>query len=359
MPRITRVAGAVADRDAANKYGLVVLLLMASYVTSVSTTHEGGAIVVMLVQLVTLYLTFSASESRKAQRIAGIACVVMGVVAVATFGFGVAFQFDNSVVKVLAIVSVVLYLVAPLVILRHLLNRQVVDARTILGAISIYLMLGMMFAFSYRALSLWQTDPFFGANGRGDSADFLFFSFIRQVPLLKYFVQDLRRYIPGKLPCDDIRDVARLFGNDNDQRIRLLGNTDTRAVARAEIADDIAPFCQRQQAARRDDLVRIERDQHCAVVKRAVYGKQIDEQLPADPRIEPDARARDVFQPRLILADDKRSRMIPCQDSDRRDDLVDASLGISPFLFRLCPRSEKAAVPERLESRTQLRLEHD
>ncbi len=178
MPRITRVAGAVADRDAANKYGLVVLLLMASYVTSVSTTHEGGAIVVMLVQLVTLYLTFSASESRKAQRIAGIACVVMGVVAVATFGFGVAFQFDNSVVKVLAIVSVVLYLVAPLVILRHLLNRQVVDARTILGAISIYLMLGMMFAFSYRALSLWQTDPFFGANGRGDSADFLFFSFI-------------------------------------------------------------------------------------------------------------------------------------------------------------------------------------
>ena len=179
MPRITQVAGAVADRDAANKYGLVVLLLMVSYLASVSTSHEGGAIAVMLLQLVTLYLTFSASESRKAQRIAGIACVVVGVIAVAIFGFGVAFQFDDSVIKVLAVVSVVLFLIAPLVILRHLLRRPVVDARTIMGAIAIYVMLGMMFAFSYRAVSLWQPDPaFFGSGGRGDSADFLFFSFI-------------------------------------------------------------------------------------------------------------------------------------------------------------------------------------
>ncbi len=175
---MTRLAGAVADRDSANKYGLVVILIMVCYVTSVSTEHAGGAIAVMLVQLVTLFLTFSASESRKAQRIAGVACVVVAVVAVATYGFGVAFQFDDSVIKVLAILSVLLYLVAPLVILRHLLRRDKVDARTILGAVAIYLMLGMMFAFSYRALSLWQTVPFFGADGRGDPADFLFFSFI-------------------------------------------------------------------------------------------------------------------------------------------------------------------------------------
>lgn len=179
MPRITRIAGAVADRDAANKYGLVVLLIMLCYVTSVSSEHAGGAIIVMLMQLVTLYLTFNASESRRAQRAAGIACLVVAVLAVASFGFGVAFEFDDWVIKVLAIVSVVLYLIAPFVILRHLLRRDVVDARTIMGAIAIYLMLGMMFAFTYRAISLWQTDPaFFGTDGRGDNADFLFFSFI-------------------------------------------------------------------------------------------------------------------------------------------------------------------------------------
>jgi hypothetical protein len=76
-------------------------------------------------------------------------------------------------------VSVILYLIAPYVILRHLVRRPVVDLRTILGAIAIYLMLGMMFAFTYRAISLYQTDPaFFGADGPGTNANFLFFSFI-------------------------------------------------------------------------------------------------------------------------------------------------------------------------------------
>ncbi len=179
MPRVTRIAGAVADRDSANKYGLVVVLIMLCYVTSVSSERPGGAIIVMLVQLVTLFLTFSASESRNAQRIAGIACVVVALIAVASFGFGVAFEFDDTVIKVLAIVSILLYLIAPFVILRHLLRRDVVDARTILGAIAIYLMLGMMFAFTYRALSLWIPDPaFFGTDGRGTNAEFLFFSFI-------------------------------------------------------------------------------------------------------------------------------------------------------------------------------------
>jgi hypothetical protein len=179
MARMTRIAGRMADRDAANRYGLVVALLMLSYLTSVSTDRASGAIVVMLVQLLTLFLTFTVSESPHAQRFAGIACGVLGLMAIASFGFGVAFEFDDSVIKVLAIVSVALYLVAPFLILRHLLRRPVVDARTILGAIAIYLMLGMMFAFSYRAVSLWQPDPaFFGSAGRGDNADYLFFSFI-------------------------------------------------------------------------------------------------------------------------------------------------------------------------------------
>ncbi len=93
--------------------------------------------------------------------------------------FGVIMEFDERVLRVFSLLSVALYLVAPLLILRHLIRRREVDARTILGAVAIYLMLGMMFAFSYRAISVWQPDPaFFGANGRGDNADYLFFSFI-------------------------------------------------------------------------------------------------------------------------------------------------------------------------------------
>lgn len=170
---------AFADRDAANKYGAVVALLCLGYILSVSVEGTTAISLVMLLQLATLWLTFSASESPGARRIAGIACIVVAVLDVLAIGFGRAFDFDAANLRIVALVSVVLYLIAPYVILRHLIRRPVVDVRTILGAICIYLMLGMMFAFTYRAISLYQTEPaFFGAAGQGTNADFLFFSFI-------------------------------------------------------------------------------------------------------------------------------------------------------------------------------------
>ncbi|MCU0280052.1 MAG: potassium channel family protein [Candidatus Nanopelagicales bacterium] len=178
MPRATTMA-AIADRDAANKYGIVLALLGLTYITSATAEGSGATTLVMLVQLVTLFLTFSASESPRARRLAGIACIVVGLLIMATWVTGMALSLDRTALKVLSIVSVLLYLVAPAVILRHLLRRTTVDGRTILGGICIYFMLGMMFAFSYRTVSLWQTSPpFFGDGGVGDNANFLFFSFI-------------------------------------------------------------------------------------------------------------------------------------------------------------------------------------
>jgi hypothetical protein len=169
----------MADRDAANRYGVVVVLLGICYITSVMAEGAGGITTVMLVQLLTLWITFTVSESPNASRIAGIACIVVAVLVLGAAVFGVIMEFDERVLRVFSLLSVALYLVAPLLILRHLIRRREVDARTILGAVAIYLMLGMMFAFSYRAISVWQPDPaFFGANGRGDNADYLFFSFI-------------------------------------------------------------------------------------------------------------------------------------------------------------------------------------
>ena len=46
-----------------------------------------------------------------------------------------------------------------------------------LGAIAAYLMVGMAFAFCYRALGAWQTGPFFGSQGEGTFPQELFFSF--------------------------------------------------------------------------------------------------------------------------------------------------------------------------------------
>lgn len=169
----------VATRDSANMYGLVLFLLCIVYVGTATVTESSGLVVVMLLQLVTLWLAFSASESHNARRVAGAACVIMAIFALLTWVFGKVFNYDNTTMRIVSLVSVLLYLVAPYVILRHLIRRPVVDLRTVLGAVCIYLMLGMMFAFTYRAIALYQTTPaFFGDAGRGSNPEFLFFSFV-------------------------------------------------------------------------------------------------------------------------------------------------------------------------------------
>ena len=50
------------------------------------------------------------------------------------------------------LVAAILYFIAPMSILRHIVQQPDVDQETVLGAIAAYLMVGMSFAFSYRAL---------------------------------------------------------------------------------------------------------------------------------------------------------------------------------------------------------------
>ena len=77
----------------------------------------------------------------------------------------------------MAIVSGLLYVAAPVIIARHLVLRRTVDTQTILGAIAAYLMIGMSFAFAYLALGALQAGPFFGSQGEGNFSQDLFFSF--------------------------------------------------------------------------------------------------------------------------------------------------------------------------------------
>jgi hypothetical protein len=85
-------------------------------------------------------------------------------------------QIDGG--TVVSWVSCLLYLIAPLSIVRHLVLRRVVDGVTLVGAINAYLMAGMFFAFLYHSVGLTQQmPPFFGAQGHGTFPQDLFFSF--------------------------------------------------------------------------------------------------------------------------------------------------------------------------------------
>ena len=53
----------------------------------------------------------------------------------------------------------------------------VVSAIAAIAAIAAYLMMGMFFAFAYRAIGAIQAGPFFGPSGDGTFTQDLFFSF--------------------------------------------------------------------------------------------------------------------------------------------------------------------------------------
>lgn len=170
-PRLRRVIEAFYSP---NRYGLVLLLILLTYVLSVTLTEGRVVSIVVAVQIATIWVVLRASEARPRLRmIAGLFAVLAALVAI--LNLFIPNQVDEK--GFMALVSGLLYLGAPFSIIRHLVLRRTVDRETVLGAIAAYLMIGMFFAFAYRALGGIQAGPFFGTSGDGTFPQDLFFSF--------------------------------------------------------------------------------------------------------------------------------------------------------------------------------------
>lgn len=161
-----------------NRYGLVVLLILVTYMVSAANTGSWGSIAVVCVQLATVWIVFTVTGSRRARRLAGIALMVIALATVIGAIVGKAGGPEADVDGFFYGLNTLLYLIAPVMILLHLVRRRTVDLETFLGAIATYLLIGMMFAFAYRTLGQVSSQPFFGTGGDGNMSDDLFFSFI-------------------------------------------------------------------------------------------------------------------------------------------------------------------------------------
>ena len=159
----------------ADSYGLVLLLVVVTYVVSVSVTETRAASIVLTVQLATVWLTLRTSHARREVRI--VADTVLGLAAVAAVASFFVHQPGNELGGIFTICCL-LYLIAPFSIVRHLILRSQIDTETLLGAIAAYLLIGMFFAFAYKAAGEFGSVPFFGAAGHGTLTQDLFFSFV-------------------------------------------------------------------------------------------------------------------------------------------------------------------------------------
>lgn len=162
-----------AIRDS-HSYALVLLSIVVAYVLAVSLTSTRAHSIVILVQIATVWLALrTARTHRMAMRAADLLLAVAGAAAIA----GLLAIPGAGELDVLLGVSCLLYLVAPMAIVRHVFVGRRVDRETVLGAIAAYLLIGMFFAFAYAWLGEIQNGAFFGPDGDGTLPENLFFSF--------------------------------------------------------------------------------------------------------------------------------------------------------------------------------------
>jgi hypothetical protein len=159
----------------ADSYGLVLLLLILTYVLTVSVRERWAAPIIVAFQIGTVWLALRTSRARRSLRLVadGLFALAGGIAVLSFFLVG-----KGESLGALFVASAVLYFFAPFSIIRHVGLRQDVDLETVLGAIAAYLFIGMFFAFAYRSVASFQPGPFFGANGEGTLSEDLFFSFI-------------------------------------------------------------------------------------------------------------------------------------------------------------------------------------
>ena len=157
-----------------DSYGSVLLLILFTYGFSVGVTAPWAASLVICVQIGTVWAVLHVSQARRpVRRVARVLFLISAAAALVNLFVGRETTGEGAV----AFMSAVLYLIAPFSITRSLLFRREVDLQTVLGAIDIYLLVGMLFAFIYRFLGVVQPSAFFGTAGDGKLPQDLFFSF--------------------------------------------------------------------------------------------------------------------------------------------------------------------------------------
>lgn len=157
----------------ANAYGVVLLLAVGIYVLASLVYFRGwGAVALTAVTAACTTVALVSSESRpplpRVSMGVGSAAVALALASALGAGSGA------KLLAIAALAQVALLAVAAVEILGTVLQEHEVNFRTILGAISVYVMLGILFTWVYVAVDKLQPGLFFGQPTQ--VGDFVFFS---------------------------------------------------------------------------------------------------------------------------------------------------------------------------------------
>lgn len=158
----------------ADRYGLLLLLLVIGYLLSAFVSGTATNLVRLPLFVITLVLALHTSRTPRRTRNIIIAIVLLGGVAAGALTIVRRARLGEGAVDLC--VALVLLLVV-IVIVRRVVTHEVVTGQTILGAISAYLIIGMMFASVYGVINAWSPTGFFAGDVPARTNTLQYFSF--------------------------------------------------------------------------------------------------------------------------------------------------------------------------------------
>lgn len=159
---------------ASDAFGLVLLLVLLTYVlASVLSNRSWGAVVLTIVTGATSVVALTSSHARpdfiRRALVLAVLAVLFATVSAAIGG--------RHWLSAANFIEIGLLTVAMGAVLRRVLTADNVSSRTILGAISVYAALGILFTWAYNLIDRIEGGGFFGEGVAVKGSDFLFFSY--------------------------------------------------------------------------------------------------------------------------------------------------------------------------------------
>ena len=158
------------------RFGVVLLLLVTAVFFSISAPDVPWAFLLTTVILAAnLSVAMWASSVRPKVMRAWLGVAVLGIGA----SIFIAITQETRVASgYLAITSLLLTLFTISAIARRLWLHSEISFLTVLGAVCIYVLLGLSFAFLFEAIGDLGSQPFFATRERETRSDYVYFSFI-------------------------------------------------------------------------------------------------------------------------------------------------------------------------------------
>ena len=156
-------------------YGLVLVLILTTFVVTMTLPEQGwgGRVVAVAVAGLTAIIALTSSDVRLGRVRLAVAAALAAVLAV-VLSRAVS---SDALLGAAFVVDSLLLAVAAVTILRRVVPSAMVDFRTILGAISVFTLLGLLFGFLFIALGRLVAGDVFAGVSHAQARDYLFFSY--------------------------------------------------------------------------------------------------------------------------------------------------------------------------------------